>query len=392
MRRQRRPEEPKLTAEASPSIPLYDLARQHEPIAEELFEAVARVAGAQRFVLGEPVAEFESAAAEYVGAGHAIGVASGTDALYLALRLLALEAGDEVITSPFTFFATAGAIVNAGGRPVFVDIEPDTFNLDPAAVAAAVTERTRAILPVHLFGQMAELGPPLDIAQRHGLWLIEDAAQAFGAKAAVDGRWRAAGTVGTVGCFSFYPTKNLGGWGDGGLLTTNDSQLAERLRRLRVHGEDYARGRYLHTEVGTNSRLDAIQAAVLQVKLRHLPGWTELRRARAALYDAELSGIEGISAPVAAADRFHVYSLYTVRAEQRDALHRHLGERGIGSGVYYPRSLHLQPCFAELGYQEGEFPEAERAAAEALSLPLYPELSPDEVERTASAVREFYGV
>ncbi|MEE9133198.1 MAG: DegT/DnrJ/EryC1/StrS family aminotransferase [Gemmatimonadota bacterium] len=374
----------------SAAIPLFDLARQNTPIADELMSAVARVAGAQSFVLGAAVSEFEASVAEYLGVAEAVGVASGTDALYLSLRLLDLEEGDEVITSPFTFFATVGAIVNAGGRVVMADIDRRTFNLDPTAVSAAITDRTRAIVPVHLFGQMAEMDPLLELAAGRELWVVEDAAQAFGAKAMVGGRWQSAGAVGTLGCFSFYPTKNLGGWGDGGLITTGDRELAERLRRLRVHGENYARGRYVHEEVGTNSRLDAIQAAVLQVKLRHLPGWTETRRARAASYDQRLAGMDDIVVPAAEHDRFHVYGLYTIRARRRDGLREHLTERGIGSGIYYPLPLHLQPCFSDLGYRRGDFPEAERAAAEVLSLPMYPELTLDEMERIGAAIAEFY--
>lgn len=371
-------------------IPLFDLARQNTPIAEELLSAVANVARAQSFVLGPTVADFESAVTEYLDVEHAIGVASGTDALYLSLRLLDLQPDDEVITSPFTFFATAGAIVNAGGRPIFADIDPATFNLDPEAVAAALSNRTRAIIPVHLFGQMAEMPPLLELAESKSLSVIEDVAQSIGAKGLIEGRWLAAGAVGTTGCFSFYPTKNLSGWGDAGMITTNDMQIAERLRRLRVHGEDYGSGRYVHHEVGINSRLDAVQAAVLKVKLRHLPGWTELRRARAGWYDLRLSNIDGVSTPAVALDRFHVYSLYTIRARRRDDLRDHLRERGIGHGVYYPLPLHLQPCFASLGYGPGDFPEAERAAAEVLSLPLYPELGEGEMERVVAAIEEFY--
>ena len=377
--------------EGSPAkIQLFDLARQNMPIAEDLMSAVVRIASTQSFVLGATVKEFEESMAEYLGSTHAIGVASGTDAIYLALRALDLEEGDEVITSPFTFFATAGAIVNAGGRVVFADIDPRTFALDPGAVEASITDRTRAIVPVHLFGQMAEMEPILEVAAKRGIRVVEDAAQAIGAKALVDGRWQAAGAVGTLGCLSFYPTKNLGGWGDGGMITTNDEEVAERLRRLRVHGENYDRGRYVHDEVGTNSRLDAIQAAVLQVKLRHLPGWTETRRARAAWYDQRLASIEEIVTPLAEHDRFHVYGLYTIRARERDALKEHLSRHGVGTGIYYPLPLHLQPCFSDLGYRRGDFPEAERAAAEVLSLPLYPELTLDEMERVAAAIGGFY--
>jgi dTDP-4-amino-4,6-dideoxygalactose transaminase len=382
--------ESKQASGPSSPIPLLDLGRQNAPVADEMMAAVARVAGTQSFVLGKTVADFETSVAEYVGAQHGVGVASGTDALYLALRALDLKDGDEIITSPFTFFATAGAIANAGGRVVFADIEPRTFNLDPAAVAAAVTDRTRAIIPVHLFGQMAEMAPLMALAAERDLWVIEDAAQAIGAKALIGDSWLSAGAVGTVGCFSFYPTKNLGGWGDGGLITANDAGLAERLRRLRVHGENPARGRYIHDEVGSNSRLDAIQAAVLHVKLRQLPGWTETRRARAAFYDQALADIEEITAPIAELDRFHVYNLYTIRAQRRDELREHLGNQSIGSGVYYPLPLHLQPCFADLGYREGELPVAERAAQEVLSIPAFPEMAAAEQERVAAALAGFY--
>ena len=382
---------PRQISEATSPIPLFDLARQHAPLAEELFSAITRVAQSQNFVLGTAVAEFEAAIAEYLGAAHAIGVASGTDALWLALRLLDLQPGDEVITSPFTFFATAGAIQNAGGRIVFADIDPRTFNLDPAAVAAAVSDRTRAIVPAHLFGQMAEMTPLLKLAAKRELWVIEDAAQSVGAKALVEGRWRSAGTLGRLGCFSFYPTKNLGGWGDGGLLTTDDPELAERLKRLRVHGEDVGHATYVFREVGTNSRLDALQASVLRVKLRHLPGWTETRRARAAWYDQRIAAIDAVTRPAAEPDRFHVYSLYTIRAPGRDELREHLAQRGIGTGVYYRLPLHLQPCFQHLRYGEGDLPQAERAAQEVLSLPLYPELTIEEQERVAGGMAEFYG-
>jgi dTDP-4-amino-4,6-dideoxygalactose transaminase len=378
-------------AEPLDKVPLFDLARQNTPIAEELMSAVVEVARAQAFVLGSAVADFESAIAEYVGSAHGVGVASGTDALYLALRLLDLTDGDEVITSPFTFFATAGAIVNAGGRMVLADIDPGTMNIDPDAVAAVVSDRTRAILPVHLFGQMAAMEPLLEVAAGRDVMVVEDAAQSIGAKALVGGQWTSAGAAGAVGCFSFYPTKNLGGWGDGGLITTDDERLARRLRSLRVHGENYERGRYLHEEIGTNARLDALQAAVLHVKLRHLAGWTEMRRARAAWYDSALDGIDGVTRPVAEADRFHVYSLYTIRAERRDELREHLAGAGVGSGIYYPLPLHLQPCFSDLGYKKGDFPESERAAAEVLSLPVFPELATAEQERVVAAISEFYG-
>ncbi len=383
-----------MAAEETP-IPFLDLSRQHAPIADELMAAVAAVVDAQAFILGATVAEFEAAMAKYLGARHVFGVANGTDALDLSLRLLDLKPGDEVITSPFTFFATAGAIHNAGGRPVFVDIDPRTFNIDPHAIADAITERTRAIIAVHLFGQMAAMGPILELATGRGITLIEDAAQAIGARTSIDGQWRSAGTIGTLGCFSFYPTKNLGAWGDGGLVVTDDDALAERLSSLRVHGHGRGALSYQHDEVGINSRLDAVQAAVLTVKLRHLDGWIESRRAKAAFYDRRLAGIAGggvggVATPPAEADRFHVYHLYTIRAARRDELKAHLAERGIGAGVYYPVCLHQQPCFSHLEYREGEFPGAERAAREVLSLPLFAELTTAELERVVAALEEFH--
>jgi dTDP-4-amino-4,6-dideoxygalactose transaminase len=368
-------------------VPLIDLRAQHASVAREVEAAIRAVVESQQFVLGPIVERFETEIARAIGARHAIGVASGTDALWLALRALDVGPGDEVITSPFTFFATAGAIHNAGARPVFADIEPDTFNLDPDRVTRAITPRTRAIVPVHLFGQMAAMEPLCELAERHGLAIVEDAAQAIGAKAAVRGEWRSAGTVGRLGCFSFFPTKNLGGYGDGGLVTTDDDALAERIRRLRVHGS--AR-RYLHEEVGVNSRLDAIQAAVLHAKLPHLAGWNERRRANAAWYDRRFAGLAPVRTPVARPDRFHVYHHYTIRAERRDELEAFLETRGIGCAVYYPLPLHLQPCFRHLGYREGDCPEAERAAREVLSLPVYPELTEEQREEVAAAVEAFY--
>lgn len=374
---------------APAGVRFLDLSRQNDPIREELLAAVAAVAEAQSFVLGEVVRDFESAIAEYIGVRHAVGVASGTDALYLALRALDLRPGDEVITTPFSFFATAGAIVNAGCRVVFADIDASTFNLDPDEVVRAISDRTRAIMAVHLYGQMAAMEPILAVAAERGLTVIEDAAQAMGAKGLVGNRWQAAGTVGSLGCFSFYPTKNLGGWGDGGLVTTNDEEHADRVRRLRAHGQNQRDDTHVHREAGINSRLDAIQAAVLRVKLRYLPGWTETRRARAATYDRRLADPDGLVTPKAEPDRFHVYNLYTIRSDKRDELRRYLDGRGIGTGLYYPSPLHLQPCFAHLGYREGDFPVAERASREVLSLPVYPELTPEELERVVCAIEDF---
>ena len=370
------------------SVPLLDLEAQYASIRSELDAAVAAVVQSQRFILGPPVERLESEVAEYLGATHAVGCASGTDALLLPLKALDVEPGDEVIVPAFTFFATAGAVWNAGLRPVFADIEPETFNLDVESVRAALTDRTRAIVVVHLFGQMAEMAPLLELAAEHGLYVIEDTAQAIGARQEVAGEARRAGTLGTAGAFSFFPTKNLGGFGDGGMITTNDAELAERLRKLRVHG---GRQMYHHEMVGTNSRLDAVQAAVLSAKLPHLDGWTERRRRNAAFYDERLAGLApAVRTPKRLDHNEHVYNQYTIRAERRDELRAHLEERGIGTGVYYPVPLHLQACFAELGYREGDLSESERAAREVLSLPIYPELTPDQLEEVVGGVEEFY--
>lgn len=369
------------------AVPFLDLRAQFATIGHEMLGALGPVVQSQQFVLGPTVEGFENAVAEKLGARHAIGVASGTDALWLSLRALDVGPGDEVVTSPFTFFATAGAIHNVGARPVFADIDPETFNLDPVEAARALTPKTHAILPVHLYGQMTELDALIDLCESKGLALVEDAAQAIGAKGVVRGKWRSAGTVGRAGCFSFFPTKNLGGYGDGGLVTTDDDALAGRLRRLRVHGGPR---QYVHEEVGINSRLDAIQAAVLHAKLPYLDDWNEARRANAEWYDRRLGAVPQVRTPTARPDRFHIYHQYTIRAERRDELKRHLDAREIGSMIYYPLPLHLQPCFRELGYREGQLPESERAAAEVLSLPIFPELSRAQREEVAAAIEEFY--
>ncbi|MBI4514124.1 MAG: DegT/DnrJ/EryC1/StrS family aminotransferase [Gemmatimonadetes bacterium] len=369
------------------AVPFLDLRVQFAEIQDEIWTVIRDVVESQQFILGPAVERFEGAITETLGVRHAIGLASGTDALFLSLRALDLGPGDEVVTTPFTFFATAGAIHNAGARPVFVDIEPDTLHLDAARVEDVLTPRTRAVLPVHLFGQMADLDPLLELCERHGLVLVEDAAQAMGSRGLVRGAWRMAGTVGRVGCFSFFPTKNLGGYGDGGLVVTDDDGLAARLRRLRVHGGART---YFHEEVGVNSRLDALQAAVLLAKLPYLAGWNEERRANAAWYDRRLAGLAQVKTPVAQPDRLHTYHQYTIRAQRRDELKRFLDARGIGNAVYYPLPLHLQPCFQGLGYRPGRFPEAERASAEVLSLPIYPGLTQAQREEVAGALEAFY--
>lgn len=370
------------------AIPQLDLKGQFQTIRDEVMAAVMQVIESQQFILGEAVHRLEEAMAAFCGTRYAIACASGTDALLLSLKTLDLGGGDEVITTPFTFFATAGAIHNAGARPVFVDIDPRTFNLDPAAVAAAITARTRGIVPVHLYGQMAAMESILACAGRAGVAVIEDAAQAVGARVRVGGQWRCAGSLGLTGAVSFFPSKNLGGWGDGGMILTSDAERAERLRRLRTHG---GAKQYHHEEVGTNSRLDTLQAAVLLVKLRHLKEWNARRRAVAARYREWLEDLAGVQCPWVDPEGEHVFHQFTIRAERRDELRNYLRERGIGTAVYYPVPLHLQPCFEHLGYRRGSLPEAERAAAEVLSLPIYPELSIDQQERVVAAIREFYG-
>jgi len=368
------------------AVPLLDLHAQFEALREDVMGALGAVIERQHFIMGEEVGRLEQAIAQLSHAGYGIACASGTDALLLSLKALDLKAGDEVITSPFTFFATAGAIWNAGGTPVFVDIDADTFNLDTGAVEAAITRRTRAIVPVHLFGQMAPMEALLPLARRHGVAVIEDAAQAIGARRRIDGQWRVAGELGTTGAFSFFPSKNLGAWGDGGMIVTQDAALAERLRRLRTHG---GAKQYQHDEVGTNSRLDTLQAAVLLAKMPRLAAWSAARRERAARYDAALADVARIRPPVVDAENEHIFHQYTVRAERRDALRQHLSGKGIGSAVYYPTPLHLQPCFSGLGYKAGQLPRSECAAREVLSLPVYPELSAAQQDEVIAALRSF---
>src|SRR5215207_10116720 len=370
-------------------VPLLDLKQQHAALREELRAALGRVLDSQQFILGEDVRLLESELARYTGAGHAVGCGSGSDALLLALLALDAGAGAEVVTTPFTFFATAGAVARAGARPVFVDIEPRTYNIDPARIDEALTEHTRAVIPVHLYGQMAEMDVILSVTGKRGVRVIEDAAQAIGAR---DAAGRSAGAVGDAGCFSFYPTKNLGAAGEAGLVTTNDAGLAERLRRLRVHG---GATEYHHDEVGFNSRLDTFQAAVLRVKLPHLDAWSDARRERADAYtrlinEAGLS--EFVTPPFVLEGARHIFHQYVVRvpAARRDALLEHLKASGVGTKVYYPVPLHLQPCFAYLGYRAGDFPESERAARETLALPLFPELTREQQEYVVETLRRFF--
>ncbi|HEX5874007.1 MAG TPA: DegT/DnrJ/EryC1/StrS family aminotransferase [Pyrinomonadaceae bacterium] len=364
------------------NVPLLDLKAQYAALRDSLHQAVERVMDSQRFVLGDEVRALETSIADYCQTKHAIACASGSDALLLALMALDIKAGDEVITTPFSFFATAAAVTRLGGRPVFVDIDPRTYNIDTSRVADAITSRTKAIMPVHLYGQCAEMDPLLDL----GVPIVEDAAQAIGAT----DRDRRAGSMGLIGCFSFYPTKNLGGAGDGGILTANDDQVAARLRRLRTHG---GANEYEHTEVGINSRLDELQAAVLNVKFPSLDQWSEERVRKAAVYsqmlgDAQLSFT--LVTPHVRSDARHIFHQYVVRVPgHRDALAEHLNHRGVGTKVYYPIPLHLQQCFHYLGYNDGDFPEAESAARETLALPVYPELTEAQQSYVVDAIASF---
>ena len=380
------------TAEATPApqpVPMIDLTEQYATIKDEIEPAVLEMLASQKFVLGDAVAEFEHDVATAVDAAHAIGCASGTDALILAIQALGIGEGDEVITTPFSFFATASSIVRCGATPVFVDIDPDTFNLDPAQVAEAISDRTRAIMPVHLFGQCCDMEPLWRLAVEFDLAIIEDGAQAIGASY----RGRQAGVLGTVGCFSFFPTKNLGGAGDGGICTTDDPELAARIRRLRVHGDA---GRYEHLEVGMNSRLDSLQATYLSVKLRHLEEWHQARGQNAVRYAQMMSAadlLDEVDLPLCRPDCGHVYNQFVVRVDEeiRDQTLQGLRDRGVGCAVYYPKPLHQQPCFDFLGYDEGDFPEAELACREVIALPIYPELGIARQHRVVEAMAEHFG-
>ena len=364
-------------------VPLLDLKAQYKTIKDEVGRAISDVCESQAFALGPAVAQFEEDVAAYCDVKHAIGVSSGTDALLVSLMALVVKPGDEVITTPFTFFATAGSVVRLGAKPIFVDVDPDSYNIDPAGIEQRITENTRAIIPVHLFGQMAQMKPIMDVARRHHLVVIEDAAQAVGASQ--DGV--KAGNFGDCGCFSFYPTKNLGAFGDGGLVTTNTDELAQQIRALRDHGQN---PRYFYHVVGGNFRLDGIQGAVLDVKLKSLDRWNEKRRQHAALYDNFFAG-SPVKMPRIDSNNVCIYHQYTITVPERDKLQQYLAENGIGSAIFYPKPLHLQDCFSELGYRQGDMPVAERLCEEVLSLPVYPELTPEQIEFTAKTVLKFYG-
>jgi len=368
------------------NVPLLDLQAQYASVRDGVQQAVERVLASQRFVLGDEVRQLEASIAEYCQTEHAVGCASGSDALLLALMALDVKAGDEVITSPFSFFATASAIVRLGARPVFVDIDPRSYNIDPARVSDAITPRTKVIMPVHIYGQCAPMDLLLDLGRRRGITVVEDAAQAIGAT----DNDRRAGSMGAMGCFSFYPTKNLGGAGDGGIVTTNDDQIAQRLRRLRTHG---GANEYEHEEVGINSRLDELQAAVLNVKFQRLDKWSEERSRKAAVYsqllnDADLSF--PLITPQVRADGRHIFHQYVIRVPgNRDALMEHLKSHGVGTKVYYPIPLHRQQCFSNLGYKEGDYPESESAARDTFALPAYPELTEEQQVYVVETIKSF---
>jgi len=367
-------------------VPLLDLTAQYAQIRDEVRDAIDRVCASQQFILGSEVAAFEEELAGYCGIRYAVGVSSGTDALLVALMALGVGPGDEVITPTFSFFATAGVIARLGARPVFVDIDPATSNIQSRAVVDKITFRTKAIVPVHLFGRCAEMGPILDAARVRGIAVVEDAAQAIGAR---DEEGRIAGSIGDLGCLSFFPSKNLGAFGDGGMVITNDPGLAETVRVLRTHG---SKPKYFHKRVGGNFRLDALQAAVLRVKLRYLDAWTKARRDNADRYRALLQQADVLDEITVPADvPGHIYNQFVIRVAERDRLQVDLKEHGVGTEVYYPLPLHLQECFESLGYHKGEFPAAEAAARESLALPIYPELTDAQQKVVVETIRTFLG-
>jgi dTDP-4-amino-4,6-dideoxygalactose transaminase len=363
-------------------VPQLDLAAQYAAIGAEIRTAVDRVFASQQFILGREGAAFEQEIAQLCGVAHGVGVASGTDALILALRACGVQAGDEVLIPPFTFVATASAVSALGAKPVFADIRPDTYNIDPSDLARRVSARTRAIIAVHLYGLPCDMDSIANFARTHNLRVIEDNAQSIGANY----KGRPTGSFGDAACLSFYPTKNLGAYGDAGMVVTNSGEIAERLKSLRNHGQS---AKYVSSEPGWNSRLDEFQAAILRVKLRHLPEWQNARQAHAAVYTKLLLGIPGVAPPLIPEGYEHVFHQYTIRVERRDALVELLSERKVGSAVYYPVPLHLQPLYASLGYKAGDFPHAEHAAREVLSLPMFPELRSEQIARVADAVSEF---
>jgi len=391
-------------AEATVSVPLLDLKAQYQPIAGEVMEVIKQVCDSQYFILGPSVKELEKQVAEYSQCKFGVGVSSGTDALLLALMALDVGPGDEVITSPYTFFATGGVIARVGARAVFCDIDPVSYNLSPASVERFISAEcemsggklirrktgghVKVMIPVHLYGQMADMDPLLDLARRHNIRVVEDAAQAIGSEYP---KGRRAGSIGDIGCFSFFPSKNLGAFGDGGMCTTSDPDLAERMTIMRVHG---GKPKYYHSVVGGNFRLDELQAAVLLVKLKYLDSWTTARQANARYYDDAFgkAGLEGkVSTPAALPGYRHIYNQYVLRVTQRDALRDHLTKMHVGTEIYYPVPLHMQKCFSDLAYRPEDCPESARAAAETIAIPIYPELSDVQKQHVVKSIRNFYG-
>jgi len=375
-------------------VPLLDLKAHHEPLHKEIMAALEQTFRSQAFILGPDVGKLEERVAAYCQTTYAIGVSSGTDALLVALMALGIGPGDEVITTPYSFFATAGAVVRLGAKPVLVDIDPVTYNLDPTKIKSVLTANSKVIIPVHLYGQCADMAPIMDVAKQYNLSVIEDAAQAIGSEY---GDGRRACSMGTIGCLSFFPSKNLGCLGDGGMAVTNDPDLAERMRVLRVHG---SKPKYYHKQIGGNFRLDTIQAAVLNVKLNHLNGWTKRRQENAGRYEALFKqsglvqkGSVKLPEPVyrnSGAKHYHIYNQFVLRVEQRDDLMAYLKQKGIGAEIYYPIPFHLQECFLYLGYREGDFPESERAAKETVAIPIYPELTVEQQAEVVEAITAFY--
>jgi dTDP-4-amino-4,6-dideoxygalactose transaminase len=367
-------------------VPMLDLSEQYQELRTEVLEVLDQVMSSSTFILGDNVKRLEADVAKYSNVAYGIGCGNGSDAIHIALQARGIGPGDEVITTAFTFFATGGAIVRAGATPVYVDIDPITFNIDPDQIEKAITEKTKAIIPVHLYGQMADMQRISEIAQKHNLAVIEDAAQAIGAKQ----NGKSVGELGTAATYSFFPTKNLGAYGDGGMIVTDDADIAESCRVIRVHG---SKPKYYHKVLGYNSRLDEVQAAILNVKFPHLDKWSQLRREKAAIYTNLLKEKVGdkVTTPVEKEGNYHVFHQYTIRVEQRDELQSYLKEQGIATMIYYPLPLHVQPVFAELGYQEGDLPVTEKAAKEALSLPMFPELKMEQQEYVVAKIAEFYG-
>jgi dTDP-4-amino-4,6-dideoxygalactose transaminase len=362
-------------------VPFLDLKRQYSAIKKEIDETVFSVLSNTQFILGPEVKSLEEKIASYCGTKFAIGVASGTDALLLSLRTCGVKPGDEVITPTFSFFATAGVISRLGANPIFVDIDPETYNINPDQIEKKITPKTKAIMPVHLFGQCADMDPIMDIAKRHSLKVVEDAAQAIGAEY----KGKKAGAIGDFGCFSFFPSKNLGGAGDGGMVTADDPEMAEMVRILRVHG---SKPKYYHSTIGYNSRLDTIQAAILSVKLKYLDDWTKKRKEHAEVYNSAFKDLDMIT-PKEESFNYHIYNQYTIAVKNRDELRNYLKEKQIGHDTYYPVPLHLQECYRFLGYKKGDFPVSEKKAEEVVSIPIYPELTEQEQDYVISTIKEF---